>query len=250
MVIGPLFGGWLVSGLGTAWALWIAASLSFGLAFVVVMLLRDAKQHGQAAAKSDGAPRAIFNLKEIIRLSFLPGVSQVLLIRVITGIPFAVFHSIFAITSLTRFGLGPKENGYVLSWAGFLGVSAQLLVRPLGRVLPESRILLVCCFVLTFAYGILAFASDVWLLSIAMFPLVVSGTILTTVSTALLAKLAPASDSGSVLGLSMMANAAVRMLSPTIGGILLSRVGWESISLVGVFFNVLSILLMYACRSI
>ena len=66
-----------------------------------------------------------------------------------------------------------------------------------------------------------------------MVPLVFGGALFTVITNSIVTKLVPADDTGFVLGLSFATQSFIRTLSPTIGGILLSRFGHSSFGLVG-----------------
>lgn len=69
------------------------------------------------------------------------------------------------------------------------------------------------------------------------------GALFSVVTNSILTKLVPPEDTGFVLGLSFATQSFVRMLSPTLGGILLTHFGYTSFGVVG--FTVCSTVAMY-----
>ena len=48
--------------------------------------------------------------------------AYLLAVKCICGVPFGIFQSMFSIVAMDYFKLDPKENGFVLSYAGILGI--------------------------------------------------------------------------------------------------------------------------------
>ena len=59
-------------------------------------------------------------------------------------------------------------------------------------------------------------------------PLVFGGALFGVITNSILTKLVPQEDTGFALGLSFATHALIRTMTPTIGGILLSRYGYTS----------------------
>lgn len=70
-------------------------------------------------------------------------------------------------------------------------------------------------------------------LCVLVAPLVFGGALFTVVTNSILTTLVAAEDTGFALGLSFATQSFVRTISPTIGGILLTRFGHTSIGVVG-----------------
>lgn len=71
---------------------------------------------------------SVFNLKRILRILGISNVAYLLAIKCICGVPFGIFQSMFSIVAMDYFKLDPKENGFVLSYAGILGIVSATVV--------------------------------------------------------------------------------------------------------------------------
>lgn len=58
----------------------------------------------------------------------IPTVFYLITIKVITGIPFGIFQSMFSLVSMEFFKLEPQHNGFVMSYVGGLSIVSCLLV--------------------------------------------------------------------------------------------------------------------------
>ena len=59
-------------------------------------------------------------MKAVVSLLSIPEVSYLIILKTVVGIPIGVFHSMFSIVSIERFGLTPQTNGYLLTYTGIL----------------------------------------------------------------------------------------------------------------------------------
>lgn len=62
----------------------------------------------------------MFNMKAILSLLAIPAVAYVVLLKTVMGVPAGVFHSMFTVINMERFGLTPGTNGQLLSYVGIL----------------------------------------------------------------------------------------------------------------------------------
>lgn len=56
----------------------------------------------------------------------IPTVFYLITIKVITGIPFGIFQSMFSLVSMEFFKLEPQHNGFVMSYVGGLSIVSKL----------------------------------------------------------------------------------------------------------------------------
>ena len=50
-------------------------------------------------------------------------------VKIITGIPFGVFQSMFSLVSIDYFKLEPQHNGFVLSYVGGLSIVSVFITK-------------------------------------------------------------------------------------------------------------------------
>merc|ERR1712018_492230 len=77
-----------------------------------------------------------------------------------------------------------------------------------------------------------------------LFPLTCSLCLINSIVTAAITKTVSRSDTGSVLGLNMAVHSAIRSLAPTLGGHMVQTYGFASLGFLGVFCNLLVLVLL------
>lgn len=65
-------------------------------------------------------------MKKILHLLKIPTVFFLIVVKVITGIPFGIFQSMFSLVSMEFFNLEPQQNGFVMSYVGCLSIVSYL----------------------------------------------------------------------------------------------------------------------------
>ena len=63
----------------------------------------------KVADKSEEKPESVLNMKKIFGLIFAPGVTMLLLIKLICGIPIGIIQSMFSVIAIEQFGM-PAEQ--------------------------------------------------------------------------------------------------------------------------------------------
>ena len=61
----------------------------------------------------------------------IPTVFYLITIKVITGIPFGIFQSMFSLVSMEFFKLEPQHNGFVMSYVGGLSIVSSFFLKKL-----------------------------------------------------------------------------------------------------------------------
>ena len=69
---------------------------------------------------------SVFSVKKILELLKIPTVFFLITIKIITGIPFGIFQSMFSLVSMEYFKLEPQQNGFVMSYVGGLSIVSYL----------------------------------------------------------------------------------------------------------------------------
>lgn len=67
-------------------------------------------------------PESIFSVKKITELLQIPAVFFLITVKIITGVPFGIFQSMFSLVSMEYFKLEPRQNGFVMSYVGGLSI--------------------------------------------------------------------------------------------------------------------------------
>ncbi|KAK9812840.1 hypothetical protein WJX72_004589 [[Myrmecia] bisecta] len=228
--VGPYVGG-LLSAHSLQLAAWVATGGSLlSVALILLFLPRDmeaAKPHADVEA-SRAAPKA--KLSDIVTVCGLPGVPSLLVVKVLTGLAFAIFHSTFTLILVDQFGLEAKDNGLVLSYVGVASIVVQaVVVGWVSQRFPDSRVVKASLAGLLLSFGLLAATMRVWQLLLVLLPLSATGILISTINTAQLTKAVPAGQRGTVIAVDMSIGSGVRVLSPTLGTWLLTTFSFPSI---------------------
>ena len=62
----------------------------------------------------------MFDYQAILDLLKIPMVRYIVLLKMVVGIPVGVFHSMFAMINIDKFGLTAETNGHILSYVGII----------------------------------------------------------------------------------------------------------------------------------
>jgi DHA1 family tetracycline resistance protein-like MFS transporter len=155
-------------------------------------------------------------------------------VRVIYGLAFTMFQTVFAIFAQNRLGLEAQTTGYVLTYVGVLIVAIQgggigwLSRRYRDKQLVFSGTILLCFSLLAWAL-----VPTVWILLIVLAPLALAGSVLNVASNSALTKCVLGEEAGGILGLSASFDSLTRVASPIIGGLLLDNVGTAAPGIAG-----------------
>lgn len=254
MVIGPILGGQTVKYAGEQAAAYVSAFGSILALSLVYMFLpkycKDSFLHHSSNSDDINRPtkQSIFDLNHIIMLSSHNTQAKTLLmVKLISGIPIGVLHSMFGVLALNHFNLSAEVNGYVLSYIGIVSMISQGLI--VGRIsklgldewtIIKGAIFIICLgylLLLTTVYGVVTFC-------IALFPMVVAGAVFSTIMNSMLTKSVASQDTGTMLGISMAVNSVIRIAGPTVGGIMLEKLEFPSFGILGLLFNLPLLLYM------
>ncbi|XP_060624373.2 solute carrier family 22 member 18 [Anolis sagrei] len=229
IIIGSSLGGTLATNFGVYFPCYVAVTGCL-LCTVIVLIFIPAQTkppaEKNAIQQSTSQSSSVFNLKEIIHLMKLPGVMDVFLIKVFSGLPTGVFLIMFSIISIDFFGLDAAQSGYLMSYCGILQMVVQGLV--IGRLTSRytERTLLMLSVLVFCGVGIgMALMTNVFHYCIIVAPMVFSFSTVGVITDIILTKSVPASDTGAMLGISASVMPLTRTIGPTIGGFLYRRFG-------------------------
>ena len=231
-IIGPAIGGAL-SQFGYGFPAFPAAGLSaINLVLIALWLPESLTTERRAALlaseNSQIGPRkpAAISLTALWAALHRPLVGPLLHTRFFFGLAFSIFQSIFSLYALERFNLNAQSTGFILAYVGILSVITQGFgIGRLTARYAETRLILVSTGLM--AVGLLgwALAPSVAVFLIALAPTAVAGGILNTVINSAISKLVPPHEVGGMLGLSASIESSTRVISPSLGGLLLDQVG-------------------------
>jgi len=240
MVIGPTLGGLVTSNFGEHAAAFLAAfGSSISLLLVIIYVPDIPKQSKPESGQS------VLNLKSIFGLILLPKAGPLLLLKTVCGIPIGIMQSMFSLIAMEQFKLPADQNGMLLSYIGALSMFMQGIgisaftsrFSDLSLLKFSSMSLIICYYLLS----LLSSLQDFMLLQI---PMVCSLSLINSILQSSLTKAVPSNQTGTMLGLNMAVHSTIRTVAPTIGGAMMSSLGYPSIGHLGMGCNGLVLILL------
>lgn len=223
-IIGPAIGGIL-----SQWGFAVPALLAAGLSLVNWLLVwrwLPESLTPQKRAELSIQARPSFSFRLLLRTLRLPVVGPLLHVRFFYGLAFTLLTTIFPLFAQMRFNLDSASTGYVLAYVGLLSTITQgFLIGRLTKRFTETNLIFWSTLILTLAMLGWAFAPDIPTLLVVMAPVSMAGGVLNTVINSALSKSVTPSEVGGTLGLSSSLEALTRVISPSVGGLMLERLG-------------------------
>lgn len=223
-IFGPALGGFL-SQWGYAVPAFVAAGLvSFNLLMVYFWLPESLTPEKIAAIAQSEKPK--FTFAALLAALKRPFSGSLLITRFFFGLAFAIFQTIFSLYALRRFNLEAQQTGYILTYVGILSVIVQGgLVGKLSERFREDWLITFSVALMALSLLSWAFVPSVVMLLVVLAPIAFSGGILNTVIASALTKAVQPQEIGGILGLSASIESLTRVIAPTLGGVLLERLG-------------------------
>jgi MFS transporter, DHA1 family, tetracycline resistance protein len=246
-ILGPATGGFL-SQWGYAVPAFAAAGLvAINLLMVAFWLPESLTPEKRAELMQADKPK--INLASMLAALSRPFSGSLLITRFFFSIAFAIFQTIFSLYALRRFGLDARQTGYVLAYVGLLSVITQGgLVGRLTKRFREDQLIFASVGIMGISLLAWAFAPSVLMLLIILAPIAFSGGVLNTVISSALTKAVEPHEIGGILGFSASIESLTRVIAPTLGGLLLERLGFWSPGTFGAM--ILAALFIYVWRMI
>lgn len=234
-IIGPALGG-VLSTIGTNihtgslnWtyalpALTAAAIATINLVAVFIFLPESLTEQRRADIKKNA--RTAFSLRNLREAFQRPQVGLLLSTRFFFSLAFAIFQTVFPLYALKRLGLQVNQTAFILTYVGVLVALVQgVIIGRLSARYKERQLILVSTAIMTVGLVAWALTPSVIVLLIVLIPIAFSGGVLNTVVNSALTKAVSVEEVGGILGLSAALESGTRVLSPTLGGVLLDILG-------------------------
>ncbi len=239
-IFGPLTGGFL-SRWGFALPAFVAASLTLISLLLIIFWLPESLPPEKRSNGGQMLPP--MGLKSMWKALHRPKVGPLLQTRFYFALAFSTFQTIFSLYALQRFNLTAQATGLVLTYVGVLSVVVQgFLIAKLTARFSDETLILVSAGLMALGCLGWALAPDVVSLLIVLLPIALAGGTLNTVINSAITRSAPQVEAGGFLGLSTSLESFTRVISPSIGGLLLAKVGSSG---PGVFTALIMIFLTY-----
>jgi DHA1 family tetracycline resistance protein-like MFS transporter len=222
-IIGPASGG-LLSQWGYAVPAFVAAGLVTVNLLMVALWLPESLPPEKRETAAEKRPSVNFSaLTDALKRPFT---GPLLITRFFFGLAFSTFQTIFALYALRRFNLDATQTGFILTYVGVLAAVVQgALVGRLSERFRDDVLIFVSVGIMALSLLGWALSPSVLVLLIILAPTAFAGGILNTVISSALTKAVEPQEVGGILGLSASIESATRVIAPTVGGILLGRIG-------------------------
>ncbi len=234
-IVGPALGGILstigatldVGTLNWSYALpaFLAALIAlFNLVAVFIFLPESLTDERRADIANN--PNTTFSLRNMRQAFQRPLVGPLLTTRFFTSLGFTIFTTVFPLYALKRLALQANQTAFVLAYVGILVALVQgVAIGRLSMRFQERQLILASSALMTLALLAWALTPSLIVLLIVLIPLAFSGGVLSTVVNSALTKVVSVEEIGGILGLSAALESATRVISPTLGGVLLDILG-------------------------
>jgi MFS family permease len=145
------------------------------------------------------------------------------------GFAMAGLRSNFAVYTLTRFHLGPKENAALFTFLGVVAAVMQgVVIRRLSGKVSERRLAVGGLALMTVGYMLIAYAPAVWVLYLAVACNAVGGGLAGPTLTGMISQSAPPAEQGAVLGASQSVQSLTQIVGPGYAGAVFDHVHYEA----------------------
>ncbi|MDH7484842.1 MAG: MFS transporter [Anaerolineae bacterium] len=232
-IIGPALGGTLARNGNYALPALVASAFSF-LNLLGVLLWLPESLPPEEQARRAAEPRAAFTARALWEALQLPCVGPLLQSQLVFALAFTTFETIFSLFAQQRLALNAQRTGYVLTYVGVLVVLVQGVgIRFLVRRFNDKQLVFGGAILGLFSLLAWALTPSLAVLLVVLAPLALaSGVLRVSISSALTKSVWP-EEVGGVLGLSASLGSLARVVSPTVGGFLLSQVGTAAPGILG-----------------
>jgi MFS transporter, DHA1 family, tetracycline resistance protein len=243
-ILGPALGGTL-SVYGFDVPAFVAAGLCFINLLTVFFWLPESLTLERRTALT-AQKKANVSFGALLAALQHPSAGPLLWVRVGFAVAFNSFQSVFALYTLSKFGLTAQQTGYILAYVGIVLVIMQGgLIGPLSARFKESSLLVT--FILFAALGLFgwAVAQTVPVMLIAMFPLAIGAGSFNAVINSAISKTVSQEEVGGMLGFSAGLESATRVVMPALAAYLLGRYGPSSPGYMATIVMIITVIYAY-----
>lgn len=223
-ILGPVIGGVLSHGGNFYRPALAAASISFVSLLLTIFYLPESLPRAKRSQQRQ--PRVI-DIEGVRRAWGYEQLGLLLVIFFLFSLVQAGFEGLFTLFGDRKFGLGPREAGYLLGYVGVLGVLVQGgAIGPLVQRLGERRVLQAGLVAGAIGFVWAGFANSLPMLMVALVPVSFGLGVATPTTNSLIARESPPNERGRILGISQSMSALARVFGPLLSGYALEYQVW------------------------
>jgi DHA1 family tetracycline resistance protein-like MFS transporter len=216
-ILGPASGGFL-SQWGYAVPAFVSAGLSFLNLLMISILLPESLPKEKRVQHMSEVKRSQ-PLKGLTAAFAKPIAGPILSSIIVFSLSMSMFESVFSLFAKQRLALSAQSTGFILAYVGVLVAAIQGGgMGALTKRFRENVLVRFALITLTLSYIGWAFAPNVVVLMIILFPLSLSSGILSTLLRSSLSKSVPTNETGEIMGISAALESITRIVAPALGG--------------------------------
>ena len=216
-ILGPASGGFL-SHWGYAVPAFVSAGLSFLNLLMISILLPESLPKEKRVQHMSEVKRS-HPLKGLTAAFAKPIAGPILSSIIVFSLSMSMFESVFSLFAKQRLALSAQSTGFILAYVGVLVAAIQGGgMGALTKRFRENVLVRFALITLTLSYIGWAFAPNVVVLMIILFPLSLSSGILSTLLRSSLSKSVPTNETGEIMGISAALESITRIVAPALGG--------------------------------
>jgi DHA1 family tetracycline resistance protein-like MFS transporter len=233
-MFGPALGGRLSAGGNYSLPAYAAAALAVINLLGVIIWLPESLSPEKRLNRAH-SPRGAFTFQALFEALGRPCVGPLLITRLLYGMAFTTFQTVFALFVDKQLGLGSVETGYLLTYVGVLIVAVQGGgISLLTKHLSDKQLIFGGTILLALSLLAWAFTPALWWLLIVLAPTALAGGVLNVAINSALTKSVYPEEVGGTLGIASSWDSLVRVVAPVIGGFLLDEVSAAGPGILGV----------------
>lgn len=157
-----------------------------------------------------------------------PNIRLLLALSFLSIFAFSGIEATFALWSRRQFGWGPEQNGYLFALIGLLNAAMQGgLIGRMANRFGEANLLLQGAVALTLGIGLIPFASNLWLLILAMMIATYGFSVISPALNSLISLQTNEDEQGGMMGVTRSATTLARVAGPAWAGLLFSVLGMD-----------------------
>jgi multidrug resistance protein len=218
--LGPPMGGFLAGSTHYERPALVAAAMCAANLVWAAIVLPESRPGAFVAKRRES------RLKSLAAALSNPRLGALITLLFVAGFAFANVEQALILSTRSRFGWTPLENGKLLGLVGILIVVMQGgLVGPISRRFGERWMLVVGTIFMTIALATLALSTVTTGYWLAMVPLALGNGLTNPALSSLISRVARADERGSTLGVSQSASSVARILAPLWAGWSFQHIG-------------------------
>ena len=233
-VIGPLLGGLLVSlPVAPEWRLRVPFLVAAGFSTIAFMLVLTRLPESLPADLAARQISRVVSWRGLVETVTHPLVGMLVGVGTLSVLAFASLEGTFSLFLRDRMSWGPARAAFAFAFLGL--VSAVVQGGLIKRLVPrygESRLAVVGIVGLATGLALIALASTVPTLMLAIMIVAIGQGLVSPTVSGLLSRITPAGDQGAIFGTLSSAQTVARMISYYVANLLFARVApsapyWE-----------------------